>query len=237
MRGWQDFHVQRDVDADTAWLTVYGQVDIVAAERFDAALGQTLRAGQVSYVVVNLRGCGFLDSSGIRVLCRAEREARARGKTLECENATGIVRDALDAAKHAPTRGVRVGGPQPSREASSGGTTLRLVRAPDSAGAARAAVRELLRGRGLGNDSVDRSALLVSELVTNAVEHGSGQIAVAVDLSQHDIHIEVCDDGAPFDPVPGLGMRIIERFSTAWGVSTGPTTVWCDTQLQTEQSR
>jgi anti-anti-sigma factor len=235
VRGWQDFNVQRDVAGSTALLTVYGQVDLAAAERLDAALTDAMRFAPVSYVVVNLRGCAFLDSSGLKVLRRAERDARAMGKTLDCENATGIVRDVLAVPTPGRADAVRAGGAPASRESSASGATIRLVRAPDSPGAARAAVREVLRGRGLANDTVDQAVLVVSELVTNAVEHGRGRIQVATDVGPRYVHLEVRDEGPPVEIVPSLGLCIVQHVGATWGVSTEPTTVWCKVRVRGDQ--
>ncbi|MEU9346171.1 STAS domain-containing protein [Streptomyces sp. NPDC048278] len=65
---------------------VYGEIDIATeellAEHLLAAAG-----GAEPDVLVDLRRLGFLDCSGLRVLCRAEARARERGGRLRlvCE--------------------------------------------------------------------------------------------------------------------------------------------------------
>lgn len=90
---------------------------------------------------------------------------------------------------------------------------------------ARHFVRQRLAAN--GRDSLgDVAALLVSELVTNAVRHGRSGGWVSVDCSGPVVRIEVADygPGSPRrgDPGPedlgGRGLLIVESLATAWGV-------------------
>lgn len=93
------------------------------------------------------------------------------------------------------------------------------------------------------------AALIVSELVTNSVVHaqvGADQ-AILLELTTLGDHlrIAVIDPGSQLEPrildttpdAPGgLGLRIVQHMSTAWGVvrngaGTGTTRVWCDLPL------
>jgi anti-sigma regulatory factor (Ser/Thr protein kinase) len=85
----------------------------------------------------------------------------------------------------------------------------------------RRTVQDLVPG-----DVVDTAELLVSELVTNAVVHGSGVIVVAIDYEDRVVSIAVSDD-APGKPqlqperpmaLGGRGLRMIESLASAWGV-------------------
>ena len=106
-----------------------------------------------------------------------------------------------------------------------------LPRSPDSVGAAR----RLVNGRTPSLDSQQRqdAALMVSELVTNAVVHGVGAISLRIDAEGDSVRIEVADDGnvalAP-SPEPGAhggwGLRIVEQLADDWGVLDGSTRVW-----------
>jgi anti-sigma regulatory factor (Ser/Thr protein kinase) len=106
-----------------------------------------------------------------------------------------------------------------------------LPRSPDSVGAAR----RLVNGHTPSLDSQQRedAALMVSELVTNAVVHGVGAIWLRIDAEGEMVRIEVADDGnvavAP-SPEPGAhggwGLRIVERLADDWGVLDGSTRVW-----------
>jgi len=75
-------------------------------------------------------------------------------------------------------------------------------------------------------------ALLVSEVVTNAVRHGgggeSGQVGIRIEMEDDVMTVFVTDPGEGFDvprkPVPrlprsgGLGLFLLDQLSTRWGV-------------------
>ena len=106
-----------------------------------------------------------------------------------------------------------------------------LPRSPDSVSAAR----RLVSGHAtvLGTQQQEDAALLVSELVTNAVVHGVGAISLRIDVEADAVRIEVADEGnvalAP-SPEPGAhggwGLRLVEQLADDWGVREGSTKVW-----------
>jgi anti-sigma regulatory factor (Ser/Thr protein kinase) len=78
--------------------------------------------------------------------------------------------------------------------------------------------------------------LLVSELITNAVKYGRGEVVLAM-RSDHDrhVHVEVVDEGPGFVPVArersvnefgGWGLQAVETLADRWGVHGGSTHVW-----------
>lgn len=103
--------------------------------------------------------------------------------------------------------------------------------------AARATVTELLRRWEL-DELVDLAQLVVSELVTNALEHARSPCEVTIIRTAHGIRIEVRDEGAGTpDPQPvdvrrerGRGLKIIAALSTAWGIDADRATkvVWAE---------
>jgi anti-sigma regulatory factor (Ser/Thr protein kinase) len=72
--------------------------------------------------------------------------------------------------------------------------------------------------------------MVVSELVTNAVMHGEGQVDVAVRLDSDGVRVEVLDQGTegtfvaqvPTDAPGGRGLAIVQAFSSDWGFQQGP---------------
>ena len=91
--------------------------------------------------------------------------------------------------------------------------------------AARTA-RHALDGR-VGADLAHTVALLVSEVVGNAVRHagmGEGEkIVFFARVAPDCIHVEVADRGPGFDPgvrhaTPGFGLRLLDKLATGWGV-------------------
>ena len=117
--------------------------------------------------------------------------------------------------------------------------------APDL-GAPAAARRTLDRFRGqLEEDVIERSALVVTEVVTNSVRH-AGLTGQPIDLNIQEIpgclRIDVTDEGtASFElvvtlPRPGQdsgrGFWMVDQLTDRWGVDfTRSTRVWCEFDL------
>jgi anti-sigma regulatory factor (Ser/Thr protein kinase) len=119
--------------------------------------------------------------------------------------------------------------------------SLSLSPAASASSAARAAVRERFTGV-LSRAAISDLELVISELVTNGVEHGRGSVRVDVDVahSGHEISGSVSDDGTGFDyelrAFPGHGSRgrglaIVNALVTRWGIRRGSTQVWFVTTL------
>ena len=78
--------------------------------------------------------------------------------------------------------------------------------------------------------------LLITELVTNSVRHGpGGTVRVTVNVKDpNTVFAEVTDNGREgvveireaAEDGGGLGLRILDRMSTRWGVYEGSTNVW-----------
>jgi serine/threonine-protein kinase RsbW len=110
--------------------------------------------------------------------------------------------------------------------------TVTLPRDRGAPGRARAFLRE--HADGLERDRLDAAVLLISELVTNAVLHGAGEIRMTIDVARRgDARFTVCDDGhgTPLvrpeaGPDGGWGLRLVGELSHRWGVREGRTQVW-----------
>ncbi len=107
---------------------------------------------------------------------------------------------------------------------------------PDSTPAARAFLSRLLNGWGLPEEVIDDASLLATELMSNAVRHGTGVVTLRVEVDDGVVQVGVHDDGAAMpaveDPdltsVNGRGLFIVECVSDQWGSSQDDPgkTVW-----------
>jgi anti-sigma regulatory factor (Ser/Thr protein kinase) len=118
---------------------------------------------------------------------------------------------------------------------------IRLDPDPRAPALARRVLRCELEGV-VDPELLDRAILLLSELVTNSVRHaglGPGEgIEVSISATGRGLHVEVTEPGAGFDveEIPergagretgGWGLYLVDRLSSAWGVSGGAETrVW-----------
>jgi anti-sigma regulatory factor (Ser/Thr protein kinase) len=109
--------------------------------------------------------------------------------------------------------------------------TVTLPRDPGAPRRARALLRE--HAGGLGRERLDSAVLLISELVTNAVLHGTGEIRLIIDVNGEDARFAVADegDGTPAvsmtpGPEGGWGLRLVGQLANRWGVLEERTQVW-----------
>jgi anti-sigma regulatory factor (Ser/Thr protein kinase) len=80
--------------------------------------------------------------------------------------------------------------------------------------------------RGLGRDTVATAQLLATELFTNALQHGVGDITMHVSRLPGELRVEVEDRNPEhprvkplaLDDVRGRGMMILEAMALRWGV-------------------
>jgi signal transduction histidine kinase len=107
---------------------------------------------------------------------------------------------------------------------------------------------EIVRARRWLSDQLDAQAwvtvdqqrdalVMVSELVTNALEHTTSAASVEVTRTADGLQVGVHDDGdgwptialTPAPRVSGNGLRIVAAWSAGWGVRSDPAggkTVW-----------
>jgi anti-sigma regulatory factor (Ser/Thr protein kinase) len=95
-----------------------------------------------------------------------------------------------------------------------------------------------------GAPVTDDLLLVASELVTNAVRHGEGEVEVRVEVSPGSVRLEVLDEGHAVVPEPpgvmpvegpsGWGLHLVRALSRAWGSGldrVGRTLVWAEVPL------
>lgn len=89
----------------------------------------------------------------------------------------------------------------------------------------------------LAGATLATARLLVSELVTNAVRHGRGEITLRAQLFEDRLLVEVIDEGDGFNHEPrkrdfdptgagGWGLSIVDAESSRWGIRHDSTHVW-----------
>lgn len=126
---------------------------------------------------------------------------------------------------------------------------LELPFEPASASVARRHVVHVLRVRGTEPGVCEDAALIVSELVGNAVRHGrptvGGRLCVCWQFADEGLRIEVTDGGGRNHPTVGAaadllspsgrGLDIVGALAEAWGYEADGrgTTVWARMPIPT----
>src|SRR3954466_10925822 len=104
---------------------------------------------------------------------------------------------------------------------------LRLPPSPQAAGQARKFISDFCAAAELPAKLCDDAALLVSELVTNAVVHGRTTATVEVHRPADTLRVTVRDDNpvlpaagdAPsLDAESGRGLAIVAMLASRWGI-------------------
>ena len=116
-----------------------------------------------------------------------------------------------------------------------------LTRSSRSPSQARTAILQFLAERNVDGDRKSAAALVVTELVTNAVRHGDEPIELHVDLTDGTLRVEVADSdrhvddvhiaAGTTDSVTGRGLALVEGFSHRWGAdgqADRGKTVWAE---------
>jgi anti-sigma regulatory factor (Ser/Thr protein kinase) len=108
---------------------------------------------------------------------------------------------------------------------------------PTSATRARAFARERLSAS-CSQEALDTVALLVTELVTNAILHARTPLQLTLVPGPNLVRISVEDESSEqptlqryeADAVTGRGLALVEQLSSSWGVdgTESGKVVWCE---------
>ena len=132
-------------------------------------------------------------------------------------------------------------------------TTMLVPHSPPSASLARHRIVDELRACGLPGQVVDAAALVLSELVGNAVRHGApladGDLRIGWTVGADIVRIEVADGGrgplrheasqlpvvgGSADAEDGRGLAIVGLLTDSWGSAFDSTSavVWADVAVR-----
>lgn len=100
------------------------------------------------------------------------------------------------------------------------GIALDLPRAPAAVQFARSELRRL-EGE-LSTARLGELQLVVTELLTNAVEHGRGAIRLDVETRLGSVRGEVAGP----DQASGSGLPVVAALASAWGIRPDAAAVW-----------
>jgi len=121
---------------------------------------------------------------------------------------------------------------------------LKLPPDTSASGLARAAAKRFLAGR-LSPERLGELSLVISELVSNALLHGRGQVVLRLQLDGGTVRGEVIDQGGGFEheirergpeEVSGRGLLLVDALTKRWGIHEGTTHVWFELAEQTDAS-
>ena len=111
---------------------------------------------------------------------------------------------------------------------------LNLPLDTSAARVARAAATSYLAGK-VSPQRLSDLTVVVSELVSNALEHGRGQVVLRLRFDEGTVYGEVTDQGGGFEheirargpgEVKGRGLFMVAALSKRWGIHEGTTHVW-----------
>ncbi len=98
-------------------------------------------------------------------------------------------------------------------------------------------------------DQAEDAALLISEVVTNAVRHGprdgNSSVVVSARLSDGVLHVDVEDEGDGFEveavdrpgKIGGWGLRIVDQLADRWGTGgRNKSRVWFELDLRPQSA-
>ena len=109
---------------------------------------------------------------------------------------------------------------------------------PEGASFARRAMARAAVLWRLDRDMTETALLLVSELATNAIRHGTPPIRLSLRLDRDRLRVEVTDSSPALpelihpgpDQIGGRGLQIVQLLAARWGACAAPRrlgkTVW-----------
>lgn len=225
-----------------AYVLVRGRLDPLTAAVLRQAVSKALTE-EPEAVLVDLAGVTDVDPIALTVFVSLARAAAAwpGAQLVQHSAAPALARqlDELAINRHVPLAADRAAA-EVLAGRGSGSVQVRVswdvIGGADGLAGARDVVRVFCLRHGL--DALSGNAeLMVTELVVNAVVHGTAPITVWVSLRGRYLHLAVRDRSAVMprltgpDQVSGggRGLMIVEALTVAWGATPTPDgkIVWC----------
>ena len=193
-------------DADTVVLKLRGELDLASADDVQRRLDALSGSGEPTRL--DLDELAFMDSSGLRVVLQAAETSRERGLAVHADRRLRAGAPAVRVRRCRRAAADRPG------DVTGAPVTVTLPRDRSAPRLARELLRE--HGDGLGPERLDTAVLLISELVTNAVLHGDGEIRLEFEPSSGRFAVSDEGGGTPSirdEPGPdgGWGLRLVGR--------------------------
>ena len=125
--------------------------------------------------------------------------------------------------------------------------SLGVPRDPTSARRARRFISDFCNAADLGEEVCQLAALLVSELVTNAVRYGGSRAVLEAHLPGGCLRVSVADDNPDLPVVgsqpdltaeSGRGVMLVSTLASRWGVErleSGGKAVWFELELEPDE--
>ncbi len=228
-----EFAIDRDLDADVTVLRASGRLDLGSARELDRALAKCLAECPLA-VIVDLAGCVIPSTAALAVLPAAAWRDRRHPHVAVLVSGVG---EALVDRPVPVLGGIRayrsISEAREAAEATRGRQPRLQLQARPSVrlpGQARETVTAACDRWGL-SELTPAVALIVSELVTNAVCYTQGEITLGAMVRDQFLHLRV-RDASPVPPQPraapsgwdehGRGLPIVDHYSSDWGWVVSP---------------
>jgi anti-anti-sigma factor len=249
-----NFRIACSAHGGTSTIRVAGELDSAGCDRVAELFEQTIAAGNVAELVVDLSQLSFIDSAGLRAVIIIERTAQAQGVQLILVPPPEPLFDLLRITGLATRLTLASDADEARPDQFAERIELDLPCDLSAPGIARAEVRAAIQRTHAAADPFT-AVLLTSEIVTNAVRHsandGREPITMRIVCFEDRLQVEVIDPGPGFDPanvspeptdLGGRGLMVVDRSARRWGTRRMPSAdgerfcVWFELETSPGQS-
>ena len=234
MASTDNFRIESSAQGHASAIRVAGELDSGSCDRLAHVFEQTVAAGDMSELELDLGRLVFIDSAGLRAVIIIERIAEAQGVKLILVPPPEPLLDLLRITGLATRLTLASAAEQARPDQFTERIDLDLPCDLSAPGIARAEVRAAIQRTHAHGDPFT-AVLLTSEIVTNAIRHstndGHEPIAMRIVCFDDRLQVEVIDPGPGFDPTDvspeptdlgGRGLMVVDRSASRWGTRRVP---------------